>query len=229
MEELARIATRISNPFSLAAFALATIVYFARRRGKVPSAAWIAVVALVATPISASVVLELLRDRAMYEVRVGVIDASGAPIDGSRITASVPGERKEVPGGWEISIPAAAVPADRKLVAYASVDRDFLSGKAELLLGSDHHPTMEIRLARDESATVRGRIQTSSGEALAGASVSVAGYPAVKSGVDGEFRLDAHAARRQLVRIHVENAVFHAKDVDVLAGGDPVVITLEKR
>src|SRR5713226_5308727 len=122
MTKLLETAAGISNQWSLAAFAIAAILYLVlQRRGKVPAIAWAAIVAVLvlgALPIAAPIFVE---GRAIYRVRVTVLDPQQTPVEEARVWSSLGGEAKKVAGGWQFDIPAATRPADGKLTVYATV------------------------------------------------------------------------------------------------------------
>ncbi|MFG6489749.1 hypothetical protein ACG04R_23940 [Roseateles sp. BYS78W] len=82
----------------------------------------------------------------------------------------------------------------------------FAHGEATLSFGEQRVLATEIVLAKDTSATVRGIVVNRVGKAVAGARVSIVGFDAegIVTGVDGGFKLQAHAAKGQSVRVHAE-------------------------
>jgi len=62
MKEIFEVAAQITNPFSLAAFAVAVILFIlVKRRGKVPIIAWISILSIVLIAILAPIVLEIFK------------------------------------------------------------------------------------------------------------------------------------------------------------------------
>ena len=236
MNELFRIASAIASPWSLAAYAVAAIVYILlKRRGKVPVMAWVLILLLVLVPTVASVYVEVAKKRSeetsIYRLRVTVVDPQQVPVEDARVWSSMGGEPKIVAGGWQFDIPAASRPAEGRLTIFASVPAAFLSGKQELVLGNDYNPTTIIRLEADTSASVRGVVIDGSHNAIAGARVSVVGYEAetVITGAGGNFVLPAHSAVSQQVHLHAEKEGYQAVSQWHPAGNEPVTIIMDHR
>lgn len=239
MAGLLKTAAGISNQWSLAAFAIAAILYFIlKRRGKIPAIAWACIAAIVIlglTPILASVYVQRagIADQAaaIYRVRVTVLHPRQTPVDDAKVWSSAGGEPKKVAGGWQFDIPAASKPADGKLAVYASVASAFLTGKHDLQLADDRNPSITIQLARDTSATVRGIVVDGAGDAIAGARVSVVGYEseAVVTQAGGNFLLPAHAASGQQVQLHTEKAGYAAATQFHPAGDEPATLVLDRK
>lgn len=145
MTELLRITSAIMNPWSLAAYAVAAIVYILlKRRGKVPVMAWVSILLLVVVPTGASVYVEVARkrseDTSIYRLRVTVLNPQHVPVEDAKVWSSIGGEPKKVAGGWSFDIPTANRPAEGRLTIFASVPAAFLSGKQELVLGNCSAP-----------------------------------------------------------------------------------------
>ena len=239
MGKLFETAAGVSNQWSLAAFAIAAILYFVlKRRGKVPAIAWACIVAIVfvgLAPILASVYVERTRltdqASAIYRVRVTVLNPQQMPVDDARVWSSMGGEAKKVAGGWEFDIPGASKPADGKLTVYAAASSAFLTGRRELQLADDRNPTVTVQLAKDTSATVRGIVVDGSNKAVPGARVSVVGFEpeAVVTQGGGNFLLPAHAANGQQVQLHAEKAGYAAVNQWHPAGDHPATLVLDRK
>src|SRR5215475_3740375 len=177
------IVSAISNPFNLAAYALAVVLILVlktRQKGKpIPSAAWGTVVLLVLIPTGFSLYQEIVKARSkdtIYRVRVTVLNDQKLPIEDASVWSSIGGEAMKVAGGWHFEIPTAKRPQDGKLTIFASQEKAYLKGSYELQLNTDYNPAVVIRLERDASAKIRGQLVDSRGRAVAGARVSVVGY-----------------------------------------------------
>jgi len=236
MNELFQAAAKISSMWSLAAFAIAAVIFFAIRggRGKVNPIAWGVVAAIILlglVPIVGSLYLQARQDEgsAIYRVRVVVVGADGVPSNDARVWSSMGGETKKVDGGWQFDIPAKTKPADGKLTVYAEVNSAFEKGQKEVMLASDFNPSITVPLARDISAVVRGQVLDASGRAIAGARVNVSGFgqESVTTQADGGFVLPAHAAKGQQVQLHAEKAGYAAVDQGHPAGITAVTIVLD--
>src|ERR1700682_5885774 len=119
MPQILEVASRISTPWALAAFAIAAIVLLlAKRRGKVPPAIWAAIAAILLLGIVP--IIAQLGSVAIYHVRVTVVGPEGTPVEDAKVWSSMGGEPKKVAGGWQFDIPSAARPADGKLTVWAT-------------------------------------------------------------------------------------------------------------
>ncbi len=167
----------------------------------------------------------------IYMVRITVVDSNDKPVEGVKIRASNDSVPKSVDGQWQFDIPSASLPADKKLTFYASKESAFLSAKRELVLGADPRPSITMKLEPDKPDFVRGMVEDESGAALAGARVTIVGYPeeAFITKEDGQFVLPAHKATGQLVEIHVEAKGFKPVNTHHFAGNHPATIRLERR
>jgi len=237
MPNLFEAAAGVSNQWSLAAFAIAAILYFIlRRRGKVPGIAWACIAAIVViglAPILASAYLERARltGQAIYRVRITVLDLEQTPVEDAKVWSSAGGEAKKVAGGWQFDIPAASLPAGGKLTVYAAQPNAFLKGSQDLQLAEDRNPAVVLALQQDRSAMVRGLVVDGAGRALEGARVGVAGYEseAVTTQAGGNFALPAHRATGQQVQLHAEKKGYAAASQFHPAGDEPATIVLERK
>jgi hypothetical protein len=211
MEELAplqllvlKIGSHIGHPMTIAAFALVTAAsaFALLLRAKRPLLAAMTaagIIVLGVTPFTASA---FLRSRGVYHVQVLVVRPDESSADIAQVKSSIGGELKMVAGGWELDIPRQTKPADGKVTLVASVKDEFLNGKSTLVLAQDYYPTATIQLVADTSAMLRGVVVDEDLRAIAGASVSIAGYSDVAvTNQKGNFVLPAHAAKGQVVEV----------------------------
>jgi hypothetical protein len=230
MEILIRMASGITNLWSLAAFGLAAVVYLlVKRRGTIPGLAWITIWILILAPIVVSAYSTISRTN-MYRIRVTVVGAQGVPVEEAMVWSSAGGEPKKVSGGWEFDVPMASRPADGKITFFASVPSAFLSGDRELELGNDYNPTVVLKLYTPQSASVRGMVIDDNGKAIVGAMVTVAGIEGegALTDSDGNFSLAAHAANGQQVLLHVEKKGYAPTSQYHPSGPDPATIMLKR-
>ena len=227
------VVSAISNPFNLAAYALAVVLILVlktRQKDKpIPPLAWGVVMLLVLIPTGFSLYQKIGKDT-IYRIRVTVLNDQKLPIEDAKVWSSIGGEPMKVAGGWHFEIPAAKRPQDGRLTIFASQENDHLTGARELQLEADYNPAVVIQLERDTSAKVRGQVVDSRGRAVAGARVSVAGYEAeaVVTKEGGNFELPAHAAVGQQVRLHAEKRGYGVADLHRPAGDEPVILQLQR-
>jgi sugar lactone lactonase YvrE len=104
----------------------------------------------------------------------------------------------------------------------------FLAGRSMLVLDKDYFPTVEIQLDRDTSAVVRGVVIDIHHRSVAGARVSIAGYPdSAETDAMGNFLLPAHAAEGQMVHLRAQKGRLTA-DVSVPAGNQPAELVVKR-
>ena len=231
MNKLFEIATKISTVWSLAAFAIISLVLLViKLKGrKVPAVVWAVVIAIVIVTLVPMVAPSYLNSYGIYRVRVVVLDDRQMPTNDAKVTCSIGGEVKKVEGGWECDIPAKSKPADGKMQAYAAVPDAFMTGHAELELKDDYSPATTIQLKQDTSALVLGIVTDESNQAIEGARVGVVGYDAeaVVTTDGGSFLMPAHKAKGQQVQLYAFKQGFIAGPPEWhQAGGHPIIIVL---
>jgi len=225
----------VSTAWSLAAFAIAAIVYVVTRKQKGAAhsggiAAMVIILLLGLVPILGSFYTEGHKNEpSVYQLRVVVLDPQQTPVEDARVWSSSGGEPKKVAGGWQFDIPAASLPSDRRLTVYAMVSASFLKGQSQLTLTSDFHPNTTIYLSHPETS-VRGIVTDEKGHALEGVAVSVVGHgnETVRTKTDGGFELAAHAADGQQVELHAERAGFVPTGGWYPAGSAPAELVLKR-
>ncbi|HYG64157.1 MAG TPA: carboxypeptidase-like regulatory domain-containing protein [Thermoanaerobaculia bacterium] len=157
----------------------------------------------------------------LYRLRVTVLAPDGRPSNNAFVSTSVGGEILKAHQGWEILLPRNR--RGQAFTVFASYPEAFLQGRQEVALGDDFEPpAIEIQLSRRE-VEVRGTVIDPQGHGVAGATVSVVGFEQESVGTDtsGNFRLQAHAADRQTVRLRVvkdgRSSEFEARAGDLPA------------
>ena len=99
------------------------------------------------------------------------------------------------------------------------------------MLGTDLNPTVVIRLQKDVSAKVNGRVLDERSNPVSQAWVHVVGHEGerVQTGAAGEFALAAHAARGEMIRLRAEKTDFASEELVHAAGGEPATMILHAR
>jgi hypothetical protein len=223
-EKALEIASHVTHPVTaaisaavLAAYLFSTAIKKRQSRITWPLAAVILILGLA--PLLSSTYLQ---SRGLYRVRVVALGTDKLPDNDAQVISSNGGEPKKIEGGWEFDIPPQSRPADGKLKLFASEKNAFLAGNSTLVLDKDYFPTVEIQLDRDTSAIVRGVVIDEHSRSVAGAHVSIPGYPDVATTDEmGNFVLPAHAADGQIVRLRAQKDQLTA-DVSAPAGNGRV-------
>jgi hypothetical protein len=186
----------------------------------------VAVVFLGVAPIASDT---YLKSKGIYHVRVAVLTPDGMPVTSADVTSLGGGEHKQVEGGWEFDIPPQIRPANGTVEFRAVVRSAFLTGRSVVVLDTDYYPTTTIKLAADESATVRGIVVDERNLPVAGASVFVTGYSdSVTTDNSGSFALPAHAADGQMVQVRAQKGTL-AGNASGPAGRNVLTIVLKRR
>jgi|ERR1035438_8367678 hypothetical protein len=204
---LSNIANHIGHPAAVAACAgvVAASVFALVLRAKRPLTAWIAAAAIVVPGVTPFAASAYLQSRDVYHVQVVVVRPDQSPADIAQVKSSNNGALKMVAGGWELDIPAQNRPVDGKVTLSASVKDEFLKGKSTLVLAQDYYPTATIQLVAETSAKVRGVVVDEDLSAVAGAKVSIDGYPDIAvTDPKGNFVLPAHAGNGQIVEVQAQ-------------------------
>lgn len=165
---------------------------------------------------------------ALYALRVVPVSEEGLPVEDARVRASVGNEAQQVPGGWEVEIPRAKVPATRQVTVWAEQPSTAAKGRVTVELGEDPMPSIQVPLVAP-ATKVRGMIVDGEGRAVSGAQVSVLGYgEELRLTADsGAFELVAHRPPGERVRVHVEHPGYAPVDEYCLAAGSDCYIVLK--
>lgn len=200
------------------AFALAGGTFWlGRRTGPVLVSAWVAIAVFVAGGLLP--VIGYVRTFTPYHVHVIVLGPPGASLENAQVWSSVQTEPKKVAGGWQLDIPASALPPDRNVMFWASlVPNDTRHSKAVRLI-DDHEPTVTIRTTGTGSH-VEGRVVDRSGAGIRDAMVSLAGHGerSVRTEDGGTFLLNIDAEEGEQTLLQV--AAFGKLTVAWAAAGD---------
>jgi hypothetical protein len=180
-EKALEIASHVTHPVTVAAFAavLAAYIFSIAIKKRQARVVWFLAAVILLLGLAPLLSSTYLESRGLYIVRVFALGPDKQPVEDARVTSSNGGEPKKVAGGWEFDIPPQSRPADGKLTLFASVKNAFLAGRSTLVLDKDYFPTVEISLDRDTSAMVRGIVIDEHRRSVAGAHVSIPGYPDV--------------------------------------------------
>jgi hypothetical protein len=224
-EEALRLASGITHPVSVAAFALVLATFTLKTlKGKTPGITWFLVSVLLILGLSPLVASTYLTSRGVYHIRIVVLAPDGQPVDHAEVSSSSGGEIKKADWNWEYDLPPQSKPSDNKVSLFASVKNAYLLGRTSLTLSQDFYPTATIKLEPLPSVNIRGNVIDGVGKSVAGASVSVPGYPEIaKTDEMGNFSLPAHGPAGQLVQVRAQKGGL-AAEVSVIAGQSAEII-----
>jgi multidrug efflux pump subunit AcrA (membrane-fusion protein) len=229
-EKALEMASRITHPNSVAAFALvfAAMALLVALKAKKPRIAWLLAIALLVLGVSPLVASTILAIRGIYNIRVVVLGTDGQPVKQADLSSSAGGELKQASGNWEFDLPPQAKPSSGQITFYASVKDAYLAGNSSLALKEDYFPTVTIQLLPLPPVTIRGTVEDENGNAVAGARVAVSGYSEIATTDEmGNFSLPAHRAEGQLVSVRAEKG-DRVAEISVIAGKDAQLV-LRKR
>jgi hypothetical protein len=233
-ERALAVASHVTHPVSLLAVAVVLASFMLLRivlkKGR-SRLAWFLAVLILLFGLAPLLSSTYLQSKGLYHVRVFVLGIDKQPIDDQSVsvTSSNGGEPKKVKGGWEFDIPPQSRPADAKLKLFASLKSAYLTGSSTLVLDKDYFPTIEIQLAQDTSATVRGIVIDEHRRSVSGSQVWILGYSDIAvTDRMGNFVLAAHAADGQMVHLRAQKDQMTA-DVSAPTGNEPVELMLKRQ
>jgi hypothetical protein len=206
-EQILKIVNHIGHAGTIAGVALAVaLVFFAlafrAKRILLGSVMTGLILGLGFVPLAASA---YLKSRGVYRVQVVVLRPDQTPVEIAQVKSFSGGELKMVGGGWELEIPPQNRPADGRVSLSAAAKDEFLKGGTMIVLGQDYYPTATIQTIAETSAKIRGVVVNEDLSVIAGAKVSIDGYPDVAvTDAKGNFVLPAHAGKGQMVEVRAQ-------------------------
>ncbi len=229
-EKALELASRITHPYSVAAFALvfAAMALLLALKAKKPRIAWLLAAALLVLGLSPLVASTFLASRGIYRIRVVVLGKDGQPVHQAELSSSAGGELKQASGNWELDLAPQARSSGEPIEFYALVKDAYLAGNSSLALKEDYFPAVTIQLLPLPPATIRGTVVDEYGKSVPGARVAVSGYSEIATTDEmGNFSLPAHHAEGQVVSIRAEKG-DRAAEILAIAGKD-VQLVVRKR
>ncbi|MGD0547150.1 MAG: hypothetical protein ABR991_04905 [Terracidiphilus sp.] len=225
-EKALELASRITHPYSVAAFALvfAAMALLLALKAKKPRIAWLLAAAVLVLGISPLLASTFLASRGIYRIRVVVLGTDGQPVNQAEVTSSTGGELKQASGNWEFDLPPQSKPSSGRITFYATIKDAYLAGNSSLALKEDFYPTVTIQLQTLPPVTIRGTVVDVFGKSVSGARVAVSGYSEIATtDVMGNFSLPAHHAEGQLVTVRAEKG-DRVAEISVVAGRDAQLV-----
>ena len=215
MEELAlKIANHIGHAgmIALVALVVAIIVFAFSFRAKHIIVGGIVAALIVALGVAPLAATALLKSRGVYHIQVVVLRPDQSVVEIAQIKSFSGGELTMVGGGWELDIPPQDRPANRRVSLSAAAKDEFLKGGTTIVLGQDYYPTATIQTVAETSAKIRGVVVDEDLGAIAGAKVSIDGYPDVAvTDAKGNFVLPAHAGKGQMVEVRAQKGELRGR------------------
>jgi hypothetical protein len=225
-EKALEMASRITHPYSVAAFALVLVamaLMFALKAKK-PRIAWLLAAAVLLLGLSPLVASTFLASRGVYHIRVVVLGTDEQPVNQAEVRSSAGGELKQASGNWEFDVPPQAKPSGGRITFYASVRDAYLAGNAPLTLKDDYFPTVTIQLQPLPPVTIRGTVVDENGKSVLGARVAVSGYSDIAiTDQLGNFSLPSHHAEGQFVSVRAEKG-DRVAEILAIAGKDAQLV-----
>jgi hypothetical protein len=206
-EQALKLAGHIGHPVAVVAvaFVIAASVFGLLMREKKSVLAYVAATAIILLGVAPYAASAFLQSRGVYHVQVVLLRPDQSPVDIAQVKSSNSGELKMVAGGWQLDILPQSRPVDGQVTFSASVKDEFLKGKSTFVLAQDYYPTVAIQLVAETSAMLRGVVVNEDLGAIAGATVSIDGYPDVAvTDQKGNFVLPAHAGKGQIVEVNAK-------------------------
>jgi hypothetical protein len=210
------LASRITHPYSVAAFALvfAAMALRLALKEKKLRIVWFLAAALLVLGITPLIASTYLASRGVYHIRVVVLGADGQPVNQADLSSSAGGELKQAGGNWEFDLPRQTKPSSGQITFYASVKDAYLAGHSVLPLKEDYFPTVTIQLLPLPPVAVRGTVVDEYGKSVQGAHVSVSGIADIATTDEmGNFSLPSHHAEGQLVSVRAEKGNRRAEQL----------------
>jgi hypothetical protein len=227
-EKALEMASRITHPVTVAAFALvfAAFAFGLALKARKPRIAYVLALAIVLLGLAPLLASTFLQSKGVYRIRVVVLGLDSQPVQDAELLTSIGTQIKRAEGNSELELTPQTLPPDRKLTVFASKRDAFLAGSATLTLSDNYYQTLSIPLKPLPHMTVRGIVTDAYGRSQAGVRVTVPGYSNVAvTDASGNFELPAHAPYGQVVRVHAEKGSYLA-DMSTPAGNGQIELRL---
>jgi len=164
-----------------------------------------------------------------YKVQLTALDLEKKPVEDAMIWSSV-GEPKKIPGGWELLVPAASLPPDKRVTVSIRTESPPLFRQIEVQV-ADRSVARTVELEKDTSSDVHGVVVGEDGQPISDAVVKLQGHPEEtrQTDVKGKFEFPARWGRNEQVYLVIEKAGY--ADIDAyphLAGETQAYIILKR-
>jgi hypothetical protein len=167
-----------------------------------------------------------------YKIRFTALDLQKRPVEDALIWSSPKGELNKVSGGWELIVPAATLPPEKKVTISIRTETPPLFRQIDLQLADKPDLVTNVQLERDRSSDVHGLVVDEGARPIPDAIVKVQGYTGepAKTDANGAFKFPANWGRNEQVYLVIEKAGYKTNsEYPHLAGEEPAYIILKRR
>jgi len=217
--KILEIASRISNPVTVAAFAIAFLglALWTVVKAKNKPIAWLLAGGLIFVGIIPVIASTVLAFRGVYQIRVTVLDTNNQPVSEAEVKATT-GEMSKTGSGWQFLIYPQTKPSDGQITVYATVPNSFLAGSTTMRLGKDYYPSMQVHLDKLPPVIIHGEVLDDHQRVVAGADVSLpACSQSTTTDHNGQFTFTSCVAQGQMVSMRAQKGKMTGSKM-VIAG-----------
>ena len=166
-----------------------------------------------------------------YKIQLTALDLQKRAIEDAVIWSSLKGELNKISGGWELVIPAAILPPEKRVTVSIRTESPPLFRQIDLQLADKSVVQTSVQLERDTSSDVHGLVVGQDGQPISNAIVKVQDYPEEPRQTDakGAFTFPARWGRNEQVYLVIEKAGYEdITGYPHLAGEEPAHIILKR-
>jgi SEFIR domain len=167
-----------------------------------------------------------------YKIRLTALDLQKRPVEDAQVWSSPKGELTKVSGGWELIIPTASLPTEKKVTVSIRTASPPLFRQIDLQLADKPDLIVNVQLERDTSSDVHGLVVGEDERPIPDALVQVQGYTGepARTDANGAFKFPTRWGRNEQVYLNVEKAGYKTiSEYPHLAGEEPAYIILKRR
>jgi hypothetical protein len=167
-----------------------------------------------------------------YKIRVTALDLQKRPVEDAMIWSSPKGEVNKVSGAWELIVPAATLPPEKKVTISIRTEVPPLFRQVDLQIADKSELATSVQLERDRSSDVHGLVVDEDDRPIPDATVKVQGYTGepTKTGANGAFKFPANWGRNEQVYLSIEKVGYKSiSEYPHLAGEEAAYVILKKR
>ena len=224
MHEWLQTASKITNEYSLAAYAIAALIAIVsaikvqkfRHKPVLIAIIVIAILLMASLPTLGRIELARIPNQP-YRISVSAVDQDGNVLVTPSIYTDVPSQKYQIAGAEQIEIDDAHVPSTRRVTVSADDATRTLHGSAEIYLSGDRTPSMRLVL-KPKPTEIRGNVLFRQ-KGVSGARVSIEGYSDFAiSDQSGFFVLPPRVSAGEIVYLLVQKQGFFPARQQHIAG-----------